>query len=1580
MNIRKQQLMDQLREFLGELGGQDLSATPPSTAFLDLGLDSLFLTQAASGMKSRFGVKITFRQLLESLTSIEAIANYLDEQLPSVAANQEAATPQVMPTPAASAPSSKSPLAVSAPSRTVGTHHSHAASAPPILLSESTPFITILASTASTSAVERVVQEQLQLMEQQLALLRQSTRSQSAAAIPTTSQSSSSGGISSFTPGSESCPSSIQNSASPAPPAPRATAPQAAGVAAAASQHGPFRQIDKSARGGLTEQQQTHLDGFIPRYLKKSPRSREYTNRFRKPLADPRAVSGFKQNWKEMVYPIVSVKSAGANLWDLDGNQWVDVTMGFGVALLGHSPAFITEAIRKQLDAGVEIGPQSPLAGEVAELICEFTGMERVTFCNTGSEAVMAALRICRTVTGRQKIVLFAGAYHGTFDEVLVKGTRVKGEPRTLPIAPGVAPNLIASVVVLDYGTQESLEWIRQHADTLAAVLVETVQSRHPDLQPKEFLLELRKITQSAETPLIFDEVITGFRCHPGGAQKYFGIEADLATYGKIVGGGMPFGFIAGKSWLMDAFDGGAWQYGDDSFPPSGVTFFAGTFVRHPLAMAAAKAVLLHLREAGPTLQSKLAERTDRMLRSLNDYFERHQVPLHLEHFTSVWYPHWGSEVKHGSLLFYHLREKGLHIWEGRPCFLSTAHTAEDEAFIEQAFKRSVAEMQLGGFLTGTSDPEYIAEAQANRSHSACTFRHGTQASIAPHPDTDHSCSSSRPEIIPLTEGQKEMWLSTQLNPEASGTFNASCLLHFEGDVDADALQSAIQQTVTRHEALRATLLEDGSGIQIAPHIDISLDRYDLRERSGTEREARKAQILHQAATQLFSLSKGPLFHTSFIHETSNTSLLTFTINMIVCDGWGINVVLEEIAEIYSASQEKRSARLKPVVPLRAYSEWLNESDQLETAEQSLAFWTSRLEGSPHAVELPTSGARPQFRTVSGARESQHWDRDFTQRIRDLAKARGSTPFSVLFAAYQAWLYKVVGQSDLIIGVPLAGQSTMNRPRIVNQCVQTLPIRVRLDRDQSFASCLQTQRNLILEAQENWNCSFGSLSAKLQIEEDPSRLPLVSVLFNVDPPMSGIRFAGLKHQISSGPRAHFQYDLGLNIVDLGDTFIAELDYNRDLFDPEQVAAWLQDIRGLLEAALTNPALLLNDLPAPSPLIRSSANRQRVEPTSQSAVSSSEARKKPLAPRTPTERRLAAIWATLLRSDTFGIQDNFFELGGRSLKAVALFAEIEKQFGRKLPLATLLKCPTIETLASSLDCSNLEKTATDETHWHSLIPLQQAGSKPKLFLVHGAGGNVLLYQALAKHLAPDYPLFGLQSQGLDGKTPPLLTIESMAQRYLEEVRREQPHGPYFLGGYCMGGTIAYEMAQQLLAAGETVQLVALLDTYNFALVQYPTGVRCALQKIGFHFRNLTRLSPKEIGSYLAEKVRVAREGEWIHLFATASSDSPKPHESSSESVREPRVQESNDQACLAYQPQRYAGELTLFRPQVNYDFYPDPQMGWGDLVQGGIINLELAVNPHAMLVEPFVSELAKLLKTRIDDALTASSQRSIRKAA
>jgi glutamate-1-semialdehyde-2,1-aminomutase len=453
--------------------------------------------------------------------------------------------------------------------------------------------------------------------------------------------------------------------------------------------------------------QQQYLSSFIQHYNQKTPKSKQQAQTYRHVLADVRGSDGFRSPIKEIVYPIVGKYASGSRMWDIDGNEYVDLMMGFGVNLFGHNPTFIKEALTERLEQGIHIGPQSDLAGEVAQLFSELTGMERVTFSNTGTEAVITALRLARAATGRNKIAMFSDSYHGHSDATLLKAQIQDQTTQIVPKFPGVSTSVVADALVLKYGDSASLERIKQHQEELAAVIVEPVQNSRPDIQPKEFLLQLRKLTQEAGIVLIFDEMLTGFRLHPGGAQAWFGVQADIATYGKIVGGGMPIGVIAGKAEYMDRIDGGMWNFGDTSAPQVKKTFFAGTYCKHPLSMAAARAVLKYLKIQGPALQEQLNQRTSQFIQQLNSYFVEDGVPIKLSNCGSIF-----NAVPFGNpshiadspasenmdLIYYHLIHKGVFLRSGGG-LLSIAHTDEDLTFIIHVVKESVKELRSGGFL-----------------------------------------------------------------------------------------------------------------------------------------------------------------------------------------------------------------------------------------------------------------------------------------------------------------------------------------------------------------------------------------------------------------------------------------------------------------------------------------------------------------------------------------------------------------------------------------------------------------------------------------------------------------------------------------------------------------------------------------------------------------------------------------------------------------------------------------------------------------------------------------------------------------
>lgn len=458
----------------------------------------------------------------------------------------------------------------------------------------------------------------------------------------------------------------------------------------------------------IQNRQSKYLEEFVRNYNQRTNTSKQIAQKFRPCLADNKAPEFFYPPLKELAYTLVCKRSLGSKLWDVDGNEYIDTIMGYGINLFGHNPPFVKQAIDEQLDRGIHLGIQSDIVGEVAELICELTQMERVAFSNTGTEAVMAAIRLARTATNRNKIAIFSGSYHGHSDGTLAKAQIVDEILHTVPKAPGVPANSVKDVLVLEYGNSRSLDIIKDRESELAAVLVEPVQSRNPSLQPQEFLHQLRQLTKKAGIVLIFDEMVTGFRIHPGGAQAWFGVEADLATYGKIVGGGLPIGVIAGKAAYMDAIDGGMWNYGDASYPQTEKTFFAGTHCKHPLAMAAARAVLKYLKSQGASLQQQLNQRTSEFAEALNAYFEEDGLPFQINHFGSL-FEFTASENSVLSkdsdspdigliLLYYSLLHKGV-LLHGNSGFLSTAHTDEDIDRLIGAVKNSMEELREAGFF-----------------------------------------------------------------------------------------------------------------------------------------------------------------------------------------------------------------------------------------------------------------------------------------------------------------------------------------------------------------------------------------------------------------------------------------------------------------------------------------------------------------------------------------------------------------------------------------------------------------------------------------------------------------------------------------------------------------------------------------------------------------------------------------------------------------------------------------------------------------------------------------------------------------
>lgn len=306
-------------------------------------------------------------------------------------------------------------------------------------------------------------------------------------------------------------------------------------------------------------------------------------------------------------YPRFLDRGLGSHVWDVDGNEYIDLIGSWGPLILGHCREEVERAVLDAVKKGLSFGAPTAAEVEMAELVCQMTGVEMVRMVNSGTEAVMSALRLARGATGRSKIIKFAGCYHGHSDSMLVKagsGALTGGAPDSA----GVPKEIAGDTLTASYNDLASVEGLlNANPGQVAAVIVEPVAANMGVVPPQPgFLQGLRKLCDESGALLIFDEVITGFRLAPGGAQEYYGVRADLVTYGKVIGGGMPVGAYGGSRKLMELV------------APLGPVYQAGTLSGNPVAMAAGLAQLRILKN-NPEIYTELERKGALLEEGLKD-------------------------------------------------------------------------------------------------------------------------------------------------------------------------------------------------------------------------------------------------------------------------------------------------------------------------------------------------------------------------------------------------------------------------------------------------------------------------------------------------------------------------------------------------------------------------------------------------------------------------------------------------------------------------------------------------------------------------------------------------------------------------------------------------------------------------------------------------------------------------------------------------------------------------------------------------------------------------------------------------
>ena len=1129
--------------------------------FLMLGFDSLLLVQLSQAFRKKFGVKLSLNQLMEEVSTPLSVAQFLDRTL----------APDLAPVSTAKASVATEPILASvSPSVTVtqpvmpsyALPLQSSVVAPPLF--PALPAVPTLPPEAWTAYGAQIQQwQQFQQFQQFLQFQAMLTQPP----LPFD------GGVQAPLP-------VAQNPALPKPTPVSSVKTQVAvpevlpeipsEVYKGKEAMGPFRPVQKTDSKGMTERQKAYLEIFMRKYIAKTPGSKAQTSEDRPFLADPRVVVGFRQNWKEVVYPIVAERSKGSRIWDVDGNEYIDLVMGFGCYLLGYSAEIIVEATKKQLDLGFEIGPQSKLAGKVAKLISELTGMERVAMMNTGSEAVMTALRLARTVTGRDKIAVFTGAYHGNFDSVVLRQKATNGERPPYPISAGIPESLVEDMILVEYGTVEALEVLRREMPNIAAVLVEPIQSRNLSLQPFEFLHEVKKLCEAHETCFLLDDIVMGFRLAPNGSIAYHGIEPDMATYGKVIGGGMPIGVVTGKRKWMDAIDGGQWNYGDASYPEEEMTFYAGCFCKHPLAMASAYAFLTHIKANGNTLYSDLERRVTRVVEEMNAFFKRENVPVSIEQIGSVFRFLYADDYPYVSLFLYHLMFNGVHIWEGRNAFISTAHTDSDLDFVVNAVKESVHEMQAGGFFPLFEPPMLSASLRETGFFDL--------SREAPPPEKDRALSlssaleaSTRLTLLPLSEAQNDIWVAAQLDPDAALAYNESYALQLTGNLDPEKFERAVRAVIARHDILRARILPDGERQEILPNLSLDLPVELLKDREEL------AHVLEQEALTGFDFKVAPLFRARLFRIESTGFVFSFVFHHILLDDASGGLFFTELSDIYSSLVNGTQPQLDTLMPLSEYLDWLKSDEYGLPKAKAELYWTQKHRTEAPYLELPTDFPRPEVKTYACGHAELTLDSALLGKLKKTAAQQKSTLFHLLATGFYTFLHRLTGETDVTCNIVAAGQSLLEDVSLMAHASNLLSVRVSIDPERPFAECLAEVKKGIVEGYEHQHLMFGTLIRALNRPIDRSRLPLSGIVFNIDKLSDNITFAENEIEFLETPRTLSRYDLLVNLLQTGDTLRIDCHYNSDLYRGATVERYLAIFRTLLESITENLDTLAGDL-------------------------------------------------------------------------------------------------------------------------------------------------------------------------------------------------------------------------------------------------------------------------------------------------------------------------------------------------------------------------------------------------------------------
>jgi thioesterase domain-containing protein len=838
------------------------------------------------------------------------------------------------------------------------------------------------------------------------------------------------------------------------------------------------------------------------------------------------------------------------------------------------------------------------------------------------------------------------------------------------------------------------------------------------------------------------------------------------------------------------------------------------------------------------------------------------------------------------------------------------------------------------------------------------------------HPNGTLEPSAGDVFVFPTTIAQQAFWYLDQLEA-GNPAYNIAVWFRLQGPLRVLALEQALNDIIERHETLRTVFATvDGEAVQvIVPELSIRLSVLDLRDLPPTVRPARVDALAIEEAGRRFDLSSGPLIRAGLLRLEDEDHVLLVTVHHIVSDGWSIGILSDELVTLYDSHFRGLPSPLADLpVQYADFAVWQNEWLKTRDLSDQLSYWVQQLANLP-VVEIPTDRPRPAVPTFSGRIESVLLPRRLTDRLQVLSIQQGCTLFMLSLAALEAFLERRTGQEDIVVGTLVAGRSRVELEPLIGLFRKTVALRTNLSGDPTFSQLLARIRDTVLQAFAHEDVPFERVIEAMS-GRDHGRRPVfqINFIFQRDfvrpREVSGLTLTAIP---SKSPGA--TYDLNFFMVERADGWRASCEYNTDLYDATTVTDMLEQFQSLLEEIAANHQRRISEIPmltvAEREQLSITANGQPVRGALRPQQSVSEHTY--VAPRNDIEVRLCKLWEQVLGVERISAVTDFFDAGGHSLLAVKLLSQIERAFNRKLPLAALLQAPTVQAFAGRL----LQESALSRRD--QVFAIQPKGSRPPLFVL--TSQPVFFYRRLSRRLDVDQPMYGLAWPEL-ATLPANFSAGDIATNVIESLCEIQPHGPYYLGGWCMSGLVVYEMAQQLRARGEQVALVILFDANNPDYIRQFNGVKALPvrvyfmgQRLAYKLGKLRRMGLVGAQSYVLRRVQTILEN--VRRLWGKDNDQSAPRHSI----------ELQSRVAAGYEPKPYPGPVVLFRSAAyQTGRFRDPTLGWRKVTQGKFDVHEIPGEHHDMFLEPHVDLLAEKLKSylpRNHNLVSVSAESSFR---